>query len=248
MMKTNSSKTRAITSLMAAAALAGIAAPAFAQRGSGGGGGGGMGGGPGGQAMPTPTAPGTMDRMRDQDRLRDGTGDQDRDRDQDRLRDGIGDRDRDRLRDGTGDQDRLRDRDRIHVDQAVVGQMASWQLLSDQERTQFHARMRSANTAQERNAIRSEYQNTIRQRAGDLGVSAPFGPQRPGSGMRDGYYLSKILTEQERLQFHNRMRAANSLEERNRIRTEMQTTARERAQEMGIEVPAWFAGGPNGGN
>lgn len=224
MMKTNSSTTRAITSLMAAAALAGIAAPAFAQRGSGGGGG--MGGGPGGQAMPTPTAPGTMDRMRDQDRLRDGTGDQDRDR----------------------DQDRLRDRDRIHVDQAVVGQMASWQLLSDQERTQFHARMRSANTAQERNAIRSEYQNTIRQRAGDLGVSAPFGPQRPGSGMRDGYYLSKILTEQERLQFHNRMRAANSLEERNRIRTEMQTTARERAQEMGIEVPAWFAGGPNGGN
>ncbi|MGE4304508.1 MAG: hypothetical protein AB7E24_10815, partial [Novosphingobium sp.] len=141
----------------------------------------------------------------------------------------------------------LRDRDRIHVDQAVVGQMASWQLLSDQERMQFHARMRSANTAQERNAIRSEYQNTIRQRAGDLGVSAPFGPQRPGSGMRDGYYLSKILTEQERLQFHNRMRAANSVEERNRIRTEMQTTARERAQEMGIEVPAWFAGGPNKG-
>lgn len=224
-MKANSSTARTITALMAATALCGLAAPALAQRGSGGGGG--MGGGPGGQAMPTPTSPGTMDRMRDQDRLRDNTGDQDQDRDR--------------------DQDRLRDRDRIHVDQAVVGQMASWQLLSDQERMQFHARMRSANTAQERNAIRSEYQNTIRQRAGDLGVSAPFGPQRPGSGMRDGYYLSKILTEQERLQFHNRMRAANSVEERNRIRTEMQTTARERAQEMGIEVPAWFAGGPNKG-
>lgn len=234
-MKANSSTARTITALMAAAALGSLAAPALAQRGSGGGGG--MGGGPGGQAMPTPTSPGTMDRMRDQDRLRDNTGDQDQDRD----------RDQDRLRDGTGDQDRLRDRDRIHVDQAVVGQMASWQLLSDQERMQFHARMRSANTAQERNAIRSEYQNTIRQRAGDLGVSAPFGPQRPGSGMRDGYYLSKILTEQERLQFHNRMRAANSVEERNRIRTEMQTTARERAQEMGIEVPAWFAGGPDKG-
>ncbi|MAC57300.1 MAG: hypothetical protein CMH85_03285 [Novosphingobium sp.] len=224
-MKANSSTARTITALMAATTLCGLAAPALAQRGSGGGGG--MGGGPGGQAMPTPTSPGTMDRMRDQDRLRDNTGDQDQDRDR--------------------DQDRLRDRDRIHVDQAVVGQMASWQLLSDQERMQFHARMRSANTAQERNAIRSEYQNTIRQRAGDLGVSAPFGPQRPGSGMRDGYYLSKILTEQERLQFHNRMRAANSVEERNRIRTEMQTTARERAQEMGIEVPAWFAGGPNKG-
>ena len=224
-MKANSSTARTITALMAATALCGLAAPALAQRGSGGGGG--MGGGPGGQAMPTPTSPGTMDRMRDQDRLRDNTGDQDQDRDR--------------------DQDRLRDRDRIHVDQAVVGQMASWQLLSDQERMQFHARMRSANTAQERNAIRSEYQNTIRQRAGDLGVSAPFGPQRPGSGMRDGYYLSKILTEQERLQFHNRRRAANSVEERNRIRTEMQTTARERAQEMGIEVPAWFAGGPNKG-
>ncbi|MGE4304507.1 MAG: hypothetical protein AB7E24_10810, partial [Novosphingobium sp.] len=135
-MKANSSTARTITALMAATALCGLAAPALAQRGSGGGGG--MGGGPGGQAMPTPTSPGTMDRMRDQDRLRDNTGDQDQDRD----------RDQDRLRDGTGDQDRLRDRDRIHVDQAVVGQMASWQLLSDQERMQFHARMRSANTAQ----------------------------------------------------------------------------------------------------
>jgi len=242
-MKVNSTLGHAMACLMATAALAGLATPAFAQRGSGGGG---MGGMPGGQAMPMPSTTSAPDRTRDQDRLRDNTGDhdQDRDRDQDRLHKGTGDQDRDRLRDGTGDQDRDRDRDRINVDQAVIGQMASWELLTDQERAQFHDRMIRASSAQQRNEIRSEYQNTIRQRAGDLGVTAPFGPQRPGSGMRDGYYLAKLLTEQERLQFHNRMRAANSVEARNRIRTEMQTTARQRAQDMGIEVPAWFAGGP----
>ncbi|KHK90201.1 hypothetical protein LK12_16215 [Novosphingobium malaysiense] len=223
-----------MASVLATVSLAAVTVPALADSGPGGGGGaGGMGGaGPGG-AMPS--SQGTMDRTRDQDRLQDGTGDQDRDRDRDRLQDGSGDR----------DQDRLRDRDRINVDQAVVGQMASWQLLSDQERLQFHNRMQQATSAEERNRIRSEFQNTIRERAGDLGVSAPFGPQRPGSGMRDGYYLAQMLTAQERLAFHQRMRAANSSEERNRIRTEMQTTARERAREMGIDVPAWFAGGPN---
>jgi hypothetical protein len=229
-----------MASILAATSLVALSAPALADSGPGGGGGGG-GGGMGGMGSAMPPIRSTPDRTQDQDRLHDNTADRDQDRDKDQ------DRDQDRLHDGTGDQDRdrLRDRDRINVDQAVVGQMSSWQLLTDQERLQFHNRMRQTSSAEERSRIRSEYQNTIRQRAGDLGVSSPFGPQRPGSGMRDGYYLSKMLTEQERLQFHNRMRAANSNEERNRIRTEMQTTARTRADEMGIEVPGWFAGAPN---
>lgn len=217
---------RTFASVMTLAALSAGVPPALAQRG----GGGGM---PSGQTMPMPPAQGTIDRMRDQDRLRDPTSAQDMDRDQDRLHD----------RDQTRTPDQLRDRDRIHVDQVVEGQIASWQLLSDQERMQFHDRMMQAKTEQDRNQVRSQYQAMIRQRARDLGVDAPFGPQRPGSGMRNGYYLAQMLTEQERLQFHQRMQQATSAEERNRIRSEMQTTARERAREMGIDVPGWFGTG-----
>ncbi|WP_338466157.1 hypothetical protein RXV95_11305 [Novosphingobium sp. ZN18A2] len=230
-MKYSASMKYGVAAALLAASAITISSPAVAQRGGGGGGGGG--GMPSGQAMPPMTGQGTLDRMRDQDRLRDPSSDQDRD--QDRLRD------RDQTQ--TPDQLRDRDRDRIHVDQVVEGQIASWQLLDDGERMQFHNRMMQAKSQEERNRIRTEYQQTIRQRAGDLGVDAPFGPQRSGSGMRDGYYLAQMLTEQERAQFHQRMRQAGSAEERNRIRTEMQTTARERAREMGIDVPAWFGSG-----
>jgi Skp family chaperone for outer membrane proteins len=220
---------RPLAMVLATASLPAISVPATAQRGSGPGGGGTA---PGGAALPQPS--GTVERMQDRDRIQDP--DIDRDKDQDRLRD------RDKLQ--SPDQLRDRDRDRLQIDRNVEGQIASWQLLSDQERQQFHNRIMQATTAEERNRIRSEYQNMIQQRASDLGVAAPFGPMRAGSGTRDGYFLAQTLTQQERLQFHQRMRQAATNEERNQIRTEMQTTARERAQEMGIEVPAWFGNGP----
>ena len=208
-------------------ALAMLGTPAGAQRG-GGGGGGGMAGGM--SSAPTMQGSGDLDRLQGHDRLHD----------RDTLRDGTGDGTPDRDRDQLHDRDRLNDADRLLVARNVDGQLSSWQLLTDQERLQYHDRVRTAATEQERERIRSEAQATIRERARNLGVAAPFGPERMGNGARDGYYLAQALTEQERLRFHERMRNAANEQERERIRTEMRTMARERAREMGVEVPAWY--------
>lgn len=214
---------------LAACLLAGVAfsaAPAaMAQHGPGTGAG----------AMRPPPGPGmpgtaTPDRLRDQDRMRDQTQDRDRARDQDRTRD------QDRLR----DRDQQRDQDRARITQSVDGQIHSLQMLTQEERQQWRERLRSASSEQDRMRIRNEYQSRVRERARDLGVDAPFGPQRDGAGNRDGYQLAQMLTERERLQFHERMRSAGNDRERARIRTEMQTMARERAREMGIDMPDWY--------
>lgn len=203
-------------------------------------------GGSQGQAAPQiPPGMGDRDQLRDRDQLHTPDQDRDRDRDQDWDQDRDRDRDQDRDRDGDRDQDRDRDRDRLQIDRVIVGQASSWQLLTSEERAQFHNRMQAARTEEERNRIRNEAQATIRDRARHLGVDAPFGPDRSDYGARAGYALAQMLTEQERLQFHQRMRNAASEEERNRIRNEMQVTARERAREMGIDVPEWFGAGPN---
>lgn len=109
----------------------------------------------------------------------------------------------------------------------------------------FGSQMQQAGTEEERNRIRAEHQNMIRERAGDLGVAAPFGPDRSayGTSMRSGYMLSQMLTEQERQQFHQRMRSAAGDQDRERIRSEMQITARERARELGVEIPDWYGAG-----
>ncbi|RVQ68829.1 hypothetical protein EKN06_00950 [Croceicoccus ponticola] len=211
---TRSSTARILLTCGGIAALA-VASPSWAQHG-----GGGAGAGPGGggqTAMPGMTGAGDMDRMQDRDRLRDP--DQDRDRDQDRDK----------------DQDRLHDRDRLRIDQTVSGQLSTWSLLSEGERRQFHEQMRAAKTEEERNRIRSQHRATVQQRARDLGIDQPG-----ASGWHGGYYLAQMLTERERLQFHERMRVAANEQERARIRAEMHATARERAREMGIDVPAWF--------
>ena len=221
--------TTSLTACLLAGAALMTAPPALAQRR----------GATGASQMRPPPAPGmtSPDRMRDQDRTRD------------QMRDGTGDRDRDRdrMRDQLRDRDQIRDQDRMRITQNIDGQIHSMQMLTQQERQQLRERVRSAGSEQERNQVRSEYQNTIRERARDLGVDAPFGPQRDGAGNRDGYQLAQMLSEQERLQFHQRMRGAGSEQERARIRTEMQTMARERAREMGIDLPEWYGERLRGG-
>ncbi|MFN3553639.1 MAG: hypothetical protein ACK4UL_11070 [Novosphingobium meiothermophilum] len=218
-----------MTSLLACAAAMTVMAPAALAQRAGGHGGGGMSSGT--MQMPSQGRTGDMDRMRDQDRM------QDRDRLHDR--DATRDRDRDRTR----DRDQLQDRDRLQISRNIEGQLSGWQMLTEQERQQFHQRMRNATTEQERQRVRAENQEMIRERARNFGVDAPFGPERAGSGQRDGYYLAQALTEQERLQFHQRMRNATTEQERARIRTEMQTMARERARDMGVDVPDWYGRG-----
>ncbi len=161
-------------------------------------------------------------------------------RDQELTRDQIGisagNVDDNRMR----DRDQQRDQDRMHITQNVDGQIQSLQMLTQRERLPMRNRLRRAAGDPDRGKIRSEYQRLIRDRARDLGVDAPFGPQRGATGDRDGYRLAEMLSDAERLQFHQRLRGAGTDQERARIRTEMQTMARDRARGMGIDLPEWY--------
>lgn len=50
-------------------------------------------------------------------------------------------------------------------------------------------------------------------------------------------YGSQLMTQQERLEYRNRMRAAQSEEERQQIRNEHHQTMQERARERGLTLP-----------
>ncbi|MDO1559498.1 hypothetical protein Q0812_08670 [Brevundimonas sp. 2R-24] len=160
---------------------------------------------------------------------RDRTRDQDRDRvpDQDRLRD----RDRDRLLDldgdGVPDRDRDRDRDRDYLNSA--SSLVASGLLTEQERSQFRLQMQQASSDADRARIRAEHRQQIRERAEQIGIS--LGPDGVQSQGRHRYMLSQMLTDQERLRFHEQMRQATSRQERDRLREELQERLQERLRQ-----------------
>ena len=106
----------------------------------------------------------------------------DQDRDQNRLRD------KDRLT--TPDKDQTRDRDRLQKQEPIYGS----QLMTQQERNEYRARMRAAKTVQEREQIRKEHHEQMKVRAKERGVTLPDEPPArgrggamgPGSGMGPG--------------------------------------------------------------
>jgi hypothetical protein len=168
------------------------------------------------------------------------------DRDMDRVRDRLDTPDQDRLRDRdrdlTGDKDRLRDRDRLNTVQAET-QVSALSLLTDAERLQFQQQMRAATSDAQRAQIRNQHRQTIEARARDLGVGSPFAKSGAGTAARQQMMMAQILTDQERVQFRDQMRSAATEQERQRIRNTHQELIRERAREMGMELPAGFGGG-----
>jgi len=94
--------------------------------------------------------------------------------------------DRDQIKDQTADQlkdrDRVQDRDRLRDQDRIYGS----QLMTQQERNEFRARMRAAKTVQERERIRNEHHRQMQIRAKERGVTLPDEPPARGGGMGPG--------------------------------------------------------------
>lgn len=60
------------------------------------------------------------------------------------------------------------------------------QLMTQQERNEFHAKMRAAKSAEEREKIRSEHHERMKERAKAKGVTLPDEPPARGRGMGPG--------------------------------------------------------------
>jgi uncharacterized membrane protein len=60
------------------------------------------------------------------------------------------------------------------------------QLMTQEERTEYHAKMRAAKTAEEREQIRNEHHERMKARAKERGVTLPDEPSDRGGGMGSG--------------------------------------------------------------
>lgn len=60
------------------------------------------------------------------------------------------------------------------------------QIMTQQERTEYRARMRAAKTVEERQQIRTEHHALMRERARERGVTLPDEPPAMGGGMGPG--------------------------------------------------------------
>jgi len=84
------------------------------------------------------------------------------------------------------DQNRTRDQDRLQTQgQIQDNQIYGSQLMTQQERNQYRARMQAAKTEQDRERIRKEHHEQMQVRAKERGVTLPAEP--PPRGMGPGY-------------------------------------------------------------
>ena len=70
-----------------------------------------------------------------------------------------------------------------------------------------------------------------------LGLMAPLSVSAQQSGNETPIYGSELMTQQERLEYRERLRDSQSVEERDRIRSEHHEQMLERARERGVSLP-----------
>jgi hypothetical protein len=170
---------------------------------------------------------------RPQDPGRQSMPDRSQDRDRTMDRDRTVDRDQDRDRDRDRDQDR--DRDRIYAAE----------LMSEQERTAYHDRLRALATEQERIEYRLQHQREMQARAQQRGVKAGTPPtraqleqqERLRQQERQQVYGYSLMSQAELERYRERMRAARNDGERAQIRAEHQREMQERARQRGVTLP-----------
>ena len=129
---------------------------------------------------------------------------------------------------------------------ATRAQMES--LLTPQERDQFREKMRAAKTREERSEIQKQMRVTREQRAKEKGITLPRGPEGRRDADKEGR-RPQLLTQDERLQYRDKMRAAKTPEDRAALRKQMRELTEQRAKEKGVTLPQRRAPGdaPKGG-
>ena len=71
-------------------------------------------------------------------------------------------------------------------------QVYGWQLMSQQERNEYHEKMRNMKTNEERERFRMEHHEMMRKRAEERGMKLPDKPMHNmGSGPHDGMGMGK---------------------------------------------------------
>jgi len=148
-----------------------------------------------------------------------------------RLRAAANDEERQKLQEQSREQMRVRARER-GVEEPIYGA----RLMSEQERTQYRARLQAMQSETEREAFREQHRLEIRNRLAARAAGAPA-VGAPGPGMAGQGPGRQMMTEQERARHREQMRAAESEEERERLREQTHEQMKERARDQGVDLP-----------
>jgi hypothetical protein len=84
------------------------------------------------------------------------------------------------------DQERTQQQTQQQTQTQTQTQIYGSQLMTQQERNEYQARMRAAKTAQEQEQIRKEHHERMQVRAKEQGVTLPDQPPAKGGGMGPG--------------------------------------------------------------
>lgn len=73
--------------------------------------------------------------------------------------------------------------------------------------------------------------------ADGLALAADQAREESGERVQEKMYGSQLMTEQERMEYRNKMRAAKTAQEREKIRREHHESMKVRAKERGVMIP-----------
>lgn len=114
------------------------------------------------------------------------------------------------------------------------------QLMTEEERAAYRARIRSAKTNEASEKIRTEQHAEIEARAKEKGIIPPeTQPTSAGSnrGVMGAIFGPQLMTEEEQAAYRARLRGAKTQEDRDRIRDEHRRQMQIRAKDKGVALP-----------
>jgi hypothetical protein len=139
------------------------------------------------------------------------------------------------------DQDPTQQKAQQQIDATTKKTAYGSELLTSEENSQYRAKLRAANTAEERDKVRNEYQALMQERAKERGVTLIDRPARKG---REGFTRAgrdakgnKSMTVQEKAEYRSRLQTAKTPEERDMIQKEYRELMQERSTKQGATPP-----------
>jgi len=112
------------------------------------------------------------------------------------------------------------------------------QLMTEEERAAYRAKIRRAKTEESFEKIRGERHEEMVVRAKEMGMATPeTAPAKAGGGIVAAIFGPTLMSEEEQAKYRARLRAAKSQAERDSLRAEHQRLLQGRARENGVTLP-----------
>jgi hypothetical protein len=139
------------------------------------------------------------------------------------------------------DQDPTQQKAQQQIDAKTKKSVYSSDLMTAAENSEYRAKVRAANTAEEGDKIRNEHHQLMQERAKERGVTLIDRPPRKG---KEGFTPAghdakgnKSMTAEEKAEYRARLQTAKTAEERDMVRKEYQELMQKRATKQGMTPP-----------